>query len=103
MTDSPSANSADVIPPRPDAARPPFPAIRLLYAVGYGFLAYFALMVLFAIGAVQFVMFAINGKVNDELKSFTVNLVQYLWELAAFITFARDDRPFPIGPFPKHI
>jgi hypothetical protein len=48
-------------------------------------------------------MLAINGKVNDELKSFTTNLVQYLWEIAAFITFVRDDRPFPIGPFPKHV
>jgi hypothetical protein len=42
-----------------------------------------------------------NGKVNDELKGFTASLAQYMWELATFITFVRDEQPFPMGPFPK--
>jgi hypothetical protein len=48
------------------------------------------------------VVVAINGRVNDELKGFSLNLAQYLWELLAYITFARDEQPFPIGPFPRH-
>jgi hypothetical protein len=30
-----------------------------------------------------------------------MNLVQYLWELVAYILFVRDEQPFPIGPFPS--
>src|ERR1700744_5422683 len=98
MTDS----GGQTIPPsQPQAARPPFPVVRLLYSIGYGILAYFVLHVLFAIALVQFILFAINGHMNAELKSFSANLVQYLWDLVAFIVFVRDDQPFPIGPFPK--
>jgi hypothetical protein len=100
MTDSNSG--AQTIPPsQPQVVKPPFPGVRLLYAIGYGILAYFVLHVLFAIALVQFVLFAINGHMNTELKSFSANLVQYLWDLLAFIVFVRDEQPFPVGPFPK--
>ena len=82
--------------------RPPFPAIRLLYSIGYGFIAWFVLHILFVLAVAQFVVIALNGRVNEELKHFCLTLVQYLWELLAFITFVRDEQPFPIGPFPKH-
>jgi len=100
MTDSNSG--AQTVPPsQPQAVRAPFPAVRLLYAIGYGILAYFVLHVLFAIALVQFVLLAVYGQLNVELKKFSANLVQYLWDLMAFIVFARDEQPFPIGPFPK--
>lgn len=100
MTDSNSGAQA-VPPSQPQIARPPFPVVRLLYAIGYGILAYFVLHILFAIALVQFVLFAINGHKNEELANFSANLVQYLWDLVAFIVFVRDEQPFPIGPFPK--
>ena len=94
-------NGAATMPPV-QQARTPFPGIRLLYAFGFAIIAWFVLWITFLLAVVQFVMFAINGKLNDELKNFSFSLVQYLWELLAFITFVRDDQPFPIGPFPKH-
>jgi hypothetical protein len=84
------------------AAHPPFPAIRLLYSLGYGLIAWFVIHIVFLLAVVQFVVIAINGRNNDELKHFSLTLVQYLWELLAFITFVRDEQPFPMGPFPKH-
>ena len=103
MSDNPNATGGYQASPPPQAApKPPFPAARLFYAVGYGILAYFVLHVIFAIALVQFVLFAVNGRLNEELKGFGGNLVQYLFELVAFIVFARDEQPFPIGPFPKH-
>jgi hypothetical protein len=86
----------------PQPARAPFPGARLLYAFGFAIIAWFVLQILFLLALVQFAMFAINGRLNDELKNFSFNLVQYLSELLAFITFARDEQPFPIGPFPRH-
>ena len=100
MSDNP--NGAAINPPPPQTVpHPAFPGVRLLYSILYGILAYFVLHVLFAIALVQFVLFAINGKLNEELKGFSVNLVQYLWDLMAYIVFARDEQPFPIGPFPR--
>jgi len=102
MSDVPPSGT---IPPDGAAAagpaRAPFPAIRLFYALGFFLVAWVVFWVVIVVAAVQFVVLAINGKVNDELKAFSCSLVQYLWELLAFITFVRDSQPFPIGPFPK--
>ena len=57
--------------------------------------------IVFVLAFVQFVVLVINGHTNDELKRFSLNLLQYLFELLAFVTFARDNLPFPIGPFPR--
>jgi hypothetical protein len=100
MSDNPDTGANQASPP--PVAHPPFPGIRLVYAFCYGILAYFVLMILFGLAIIQFILLAINGRVNDELKGFSGNLVQYLFELVAFIVFARDEQPFPIGPFPRH-
>ncbi|HEY1962083.1 MAG TPA: DUF4389 domain-containing protein, partial [Rhizomicrobium sp.] len=63
--------------------------------------AWFVFWLIVLLGAVQFLLLALNGKMNEELRHFSVNLVQYLWELLAYITFVRDDQPFPIGRFPN--
>jgi hypothetical protein len=83
-------------------ARMPFPAIRLLYAFAFAIIGWFVIHLIFAVAVVQFVVLAVTGRLNDELKGFSFSLVQYLWELLAFVTFVRDEQPFPIGPFPRH-
>ena len=95
----PSGNQS--APPPGATHRPPFPAIRLLYAIGFAVVAWFVFWITMILALIQFVVVAINGKINEELRDFCICLVQYLWELLAFITFVRDEQPFPIGPFPK--
>jgi hypothetical protein len=87
--------------PSPPPPHPPFPVTRLLYAIVCGVFAWIVLHVLFVLAAVQFLMQAINGKPNDDLKSFSASLAEYLRELLAYMTFAREEQPFPMGPFPK--
>jgi len=104
MSDAP--NSAGNATPPSQAVVPyhaPFPFVRLFYAIGYGFIAWFVLHIIFLLAVVQFVMHAINGRLNDELKSFCGALIQYEWELLAYISFVRDEQPFPVGQFPKHV
>src|SRR5215469_10029076 len=106
MTDAPTENPSNSPPPLPPApAAPqhaPYPFMRLLYAIGYGLIAWLVIHILFALAVVQFALLAINGRTSDEVKSFALALLQYEWELIAFITFVRDEHPFPVGPFPKH-
>lgn len=82
-------------------ARPPFPVMRLVTAFFYGLIAWFVLHVIFVLAAIQFVVLLMNGRTNAEIKSFCASLIQYEWELLAFIGFVRDEQPFPFGPFPK--
>lgn len=83
-------------------ARSAFPVVRLLYAFAYAVIAWFVIHLIVALAVIQFAVLAVTGRLNDELKAFCLSLVQYLWELLAFVTFVRDEQPFPIGPFPRH-
>jgi hypothetical protein len=98
-------STGNPLPPGPAAVvaapHPPFPAARLLFAIGYGLIAWFVLHVIFVLAVVQFAMVAINGRTHDEIKSFSASLVEYERDLLAYITFGRDEQPFPFGPFPK--
>lgn len=101
MSDTP----AGTVPPNPGTGQPPqppFPVVRLIYAAGFALIAWFVFWAILILALIQFVVIAINGHRNDELKEFNFSLVQYLWELLAFIVFMRDEQPFPIGPFPRH-
>jgi hypothetical protein len=96
MTTANGAGAQSVNP-----ARVPFPFVRLLYAAAFGVLAWFTFSLTLALAIVQFAVLGLTGRQNEELRSFSLRLVQYLWELLAFISFVRDEQPFPIGPFPK--
>lgn len=74
---------------------------RALYMLGYGILAYFTFWLLIVLAIIQLIVMAIDGKPNTDLRRFSRNAVQYLWELLAFLVFAGDDRPFPFGAFPN--
>ncbi len=101
MSDNNAANAgAQAVPPVQEQ-RAPFPAVRLLYAIAYSIVAWFVFWITLLLALVQFIMLGISGCINEELRHFCVNMVQYLWELVAFITFVRDEQPFPIGRFPN--
>ncbi len=91
-------------PPPPPAAIPshPFPVVRLLYSIGYGFIAWLVIHIIFLLAVIQFVAYAINGRPSEELKSFCATLIQYELQLFAYITFVSDAQPFPVGPLPSH-
>jgi len=82
--------------------RLPFPWVRLLYAIGFGFIAWvmFWLIVLF-LAPLHYIVLAITGKPNEELKEMTLRAVHYLVELLVFVTGTGEEKPFPLGPFPK--
>ena len=92
----PPGGGQQAMPPKP-----PFPAARLLYSVLYGIIAWFVLWITFLLVLVQFIVIAVNGRANDELRNITASLAEYLWELLAYMAFGRDEQPFPFGPFPK--
>lgn len=97
MTDNNSTAS-----PNTDAKKAPFPVTRLLYSIGFAFIAWFVLWIALFLAVVQWIVTAIGGDQNDELKQWSRNVNQYLWEVLSYVVFVRDERPFPFGsPFPR--
>ena len=74
---------------------------RLLYMIAFWFLGHVAFSVAIFLAALQFVVVLITGEKNEELRKFSRNLIQYVWECLAFVIFAREEKPFPLGRFPS--
>jgi len=75
--------------------------LRFVYMIVFGFLAHVAFSLALFLGVVQLVVILATKEKNEELRGFSRNLVQYVGECLAFIVFARDDKPFPLGRFPS--
>lgn len=74
--------------------------IRGLYMVLFAVLFNVAEIVLAAVAIFQFLAQLATGGVNRRLQAFGGNLAAYLQEIIAFLTYASDDKPFPVGPWP---
>ena len=89
-------------------SRIPFPWERLLYSIGFGIVAWCVFWVVMVLAFMQFVLVllqsvtaSVTGHPSEELKRFCLMMIQYLLELLAYITFARETPPFPFSPFPS--
>lgn len=77
--------------------------LRLVYMVVLAVAFYFGSGLLFAIALLQFLAKLFSGKVLDGLLDFGINLASYLAQIAQYLSFSSNEKPFPFGPFPKHI
>lgn len=75
--------------------------LRFLYMLGFGILANIAFSLALFLGVVQIVLLLIRKEKNEELLGFSRSLVAYVGECLNFIVFARDEKPFPLGKFPR--
>lgn len=75
--------------------------LRFAYMLGFGFLAHIAFSLALFLGVVQIVLLLVRKEKNQELLGFSRNLVQYIGECLAFVVFAREEKPFPLGKFPN--
>ena len=96
MTDTTTDNA------HPPAAHSPLSGTRLLYSLLFAVIAWFTFWVVLVLAAVQLIAILINNRVSEELRRTSLNVIQYLWELLAYISCVRDEQPFPLGPFPSY-
>src|SRR3954463_8395535 len=74
-------------PPPPSTTRPPFPWPRLLYALGFGLVAWATFwLILLLLAPLHYLTLAITGRPNEELREMNLRATRYLFELLAFIT-----------------
>jgi hypothetical protein len=83
-----------------DASLPEPLWLRFVYMIGFGFLAHIAFSLSLFLGVVQLVVLLVSKQKNEELLQFSPRLILYVGECLAFVVFAREEKPFPLGRFP---
>ena len=96
-----SSSETDSAPPEAQSLREPFPFARLFLTIMFGVIASFAFWLIIVLALLQFATIAIAGQKNDELQHFSRLMGRFIREVFDFMTLASDERPFPLGPFPK--
>lgn len=86
----------------PVAPASPLSLSRLLYTFLFAVIGWFTFWVVLILAAVQLIAVLLNQKASEELRRTSLNVIQYLWEVLAYVSFVRDEQPFPVGPFPSY-
>lgn len=68
---------------------------RILYMVLFGVILYLVMMVLCVVVVVQAIFALLTGNPNSEIRRFSGDLVRYLREIAAFLTYTNETKPYP--------
>ena len=74
---------------------------RGLYMLLFAVLYSAAKAVVVVVVVFQFFYVVIKGKQNEQLLKFGKALGQYIYEILLFLTFNREEHPFPMSPWPK--
>ena len=73
---------------------------RILYMIGYGIIAYFVVIALFFVAAVQALHVLFADRRSPDIENLARNMTRYLSDVLAFVSWASDEKPFPAQPFP---
>ncbi|MEH6402849.1 MAG: DUF4389 domain-containing protein [Sneathiella sp.] len=73
---------------------------KFLYLLLFAICFNVAEIVLWAITIIQFVSSLLRGEPLQQLQVFGSSLATYLSQVANFLTFASDKKPFPLNPWP---
>ena len=74
--------------------------IRTVFILVFYGLLHLALFAVFVITAVQWLSRLVSGEGVDALKQWSIGLSMYINQIIMFITFQRDDKPFPFADWP---
>ena len=74
---------------------------RLLYTIFYTVIAKIVSLMICLIVIAQFLYSWIAGNTNEKLLSFSASLSEYVKQLIAYISFNSEEKPWPMGEWPK--
>ncbi len=75
--------------------------LRLVYMLLFAVLLYFAGVVMGVVIILQFLFALLTGSPNDNLRQFGKSLALYIYRVLEFLTYSRDDKPFPFSDWPE--
>ena len=71
--------------------------LRLVFMIGYCFLAWLAGMVGTIVIIFGFLWVLFTGDVNRQLAQVGQAIASYIYEIVRYLTYNTDDKPFPFG------
>src|SRR5690625_2431816 len=75
--------------------------LRLLFMVLFVLVLYVASVVMAVVVVLQFLFSLITGQDNLNLRRFGHSLAQYIYQTLCFLTYNREDKPFPFDDWPS--
>lgn len=69
--------------------------IRIFMTLVFSLICWLSLFVFGAVVLVQVGFLVVTRKANENLKSFSKQIVKYVKEMLAYISFQNDNKPFP--------
>ena len=74
--------------------------IRLAFIVLFVVIMQITGMVLTMTVVIQFLTKLLTGRVNGHVSAFGQNLSTFMYQVIRFLTFTRDEMPWPFAPWP---
>lgn len=75
--------------------------LRLVYMLLFAVLLYVAGFVMGVIIVLQFLFALLSGNANKNLRQFGESLALYIYRVLQFLTYSREDKPFPFSDWPE--
>lgn len=102
MSTAQSTPEPEIIPPGQSVpVSTGYPWKRLLLSIVFGFAAALSLWVIVFAAVMQFILRGVDGEPSERLARFGKRMGAYVRDVAAFMTFAREEAPWPMSDFPK--
>ncbi len=76
---------------------------RLLYMVLFLVIGRFISIIVFFVAIFQFIYAWIFNKPNEKVLEFTNSLSEFAKEIISYVSLNTEDKPWPIGDWPKKI
>ena len=86
--------------PSPAAAARQAVFVRALFMILFVIIYYVVEWLVVAVAVFQFVIVLITGKQNGNLTEFGEGLSRFIYQIARFLTFNTEDKPFPFSEWP---
>ncbi|TQV67676.1 DUF4389 domain-containing protein [Exilibacterium tricleocarpae] len=75
--------------------------LRFLFMLLFALLLQVATAIMWVLVILQFLFALITGKDNAKLRAFGSSLCIYIYESLQFLTYNREDKPFPFADWPE--
>ena len=75
--------------------------LRLLWIVLFSFIYWWAAVVLYIIGILQFLFNLFTGSPNSSLSELAALFREWMVQIINFVTYQEKDKPYPFSELPK--
>jgi len=75
--------------------------LRLVFMLLFGGILQLATLLMWVLVTLQFLFSLVTGKDNDQLRRFGGSLSIFIYQSLMFLTYNREDKPFPFSDWPE--